>query len=67
MVRNPGQSELNNPAINRHDLEKDFFKSIQPWARLEKDRVGVGSLRGQLRDLLTEMVKKEFPNVCLDI
>lgn len=63
MVRNPGQSELNDTSFDRHASEKGFFKSKEPWARLQKDRVGVESLQGQLRNILTEMVKKEFPNV----
>lgn len=67
MVRNPGQSELENPSFDRHASEKNFFKSKEPWARLQKNRVGVESLQGQLRDILTEMVKKEFPNVKSDI
>ena len=64
MVRNPGQSELGDPTFNRHAVEKEFFRSKAPWAQLRKDRVGVESLQGQLRDILTEMVRKEFPNVC---
>ncbi|KAM0801078.1 dynamin GTPase [Usnea florida] len=67
MVRNPGQSELDDPTFNRHAAEKEFFKSKEPWAQLRKDRVGVESLQGQLRDILTEMVKKEFPHVKSDI
>lgn len=63
MVRNPGQSELEDPKFDRHAVEKAFFKSKEPWSRLQKDRVGVESLQGQLRDILTAMVKKEFPNV----
>ena len=67
MVKNPGQSELENPNFDRRASEKNFFKSKEPWASLRKDRVGVESLQGQLRDILTEMVKKEFPNVWLDL
>ena len=67
MVRNPGQSELEDPTFDRHASEKKFFESKEPWSRLQKDRVGVGSLQGHLRDILTEMVKREFPNVRLDI
>ena len=67
MVRNPGQSELEDPTFDRHASEKNFFKSKDPWARLQKDRVGVYSLQCQLRDILIDMVKKEFPNVLLDL
>ena len=67
MVKNPGQSELEDPTFDRNASEKNFFKSKEPWARLQKDRVGVGSLQGQLRDILTDMVKREFPHVWLDL
>lgn len=67
MVRNPGQSDLEDPTFDRHASEKAFFKSKEPWARLQKDRVGIESLQAQLRDILTEMVKKEFPNVGLGL
>ena len=63
MVKNPGQSELEDPTFDRHASEKTFFMTKEPWTRLQKDRVGVGSLQGQLRDILKEMVKEEFPNV----
>ena len=63
MVKNPGQADLKVPTFDRHASEKKFFESKEPWARLQKDRVGVGSLRAQLRDLLTEMVDKEFTSV----
>ena len=67
MVKNPGQSELEDPTFDRYASEKNFFKSKEPWARLQKDRVGIGSLQGQLRDILTDMVKREFPHVWLDL
>ena len=63
MVKNPGQLDLKNPTFDRHASEKDFFKSKEPWDKLQKDRVGIESLQTQLRDILTQMVKKEFPNV----
>ena len=67
MVKNPGQADLKDPTFDRHASEKAFFESKEPWARLQKDRVGVGSLQAQLRDLWTEMVKKEFSNVGPDL
>lgn len=67
IVRNPGQSDLEDSTFDRHTSEKSFFKSKEPWAKLQRDRVGVESLQGQLRDILTEMVKKEFPHVKSDI
>lgn len=67
MVKNPGQSELDDPTFDRHASENNFFRSKEPWDRLQKNRVGVGSLQEQLREILTNMVRKEFPNVRLDL
>lgn len=67
MVKNPGQLDLKDPTFDRHASEKNFFKGKEPWSRLQKDRVGFESLQGQLRDILSEMVKKEFPNVWLGL
>ena len=67
MVKNPGQSEMEDSTFDRRASEKNFFKSKEPWANLQKDRVGIESLQGHLRDILTDMVKREFPHVWLDL
>ena len=67
MVKNPGQSDLEDPKFDRRASEKNFFKSKEPWASLPKDRVGIESLQGQLRDILADMVKREFPHVWPDL
>lgn len=70
IVRNPGQQALannlsNKAANNRHATEKAFFKSEQPWSSISKDRVGVDALRIRLVEILAEMIKREFPRVCV--
>lgn len=70
IVRNPGQQALANSlsgaaAKNRHAREKAFFKSEQPWSDVSKDRVGIEALRIRLVEILAEMIKREFPRVCV--
>lgn len=65
MVKNPGQQDLKREHdFDRHASEKAFFKNEAPWSTLDKDRVGVDSLRLLLVELLTEIVRREFNHVC---
>ncbi|KAI4095376.1 MAG: hypothetical protein LQ344_001674 [Seirophora lacunosa] len=64
MVKNPGQEDLNREdEIDRHSVERAFFRTKAPWCTVDKDRVGTDSLRLRLVELLTEIVRKEFNNV----
>lgn len=63
IVRNLGQRELSNSSSNRHALERNFFKSQEPWVRLDKDRAGIEALQVRLREILAEIVRREFPGV----
>ena len=63
MVKNPGQKDLNEETFDRHASERSFFKDQAPWSTLDKERVGVASLRLLLVELLTEVVRREFANV----
>ncbi|KAL8969301.1 MAG: hypothetical protein Q9183_002068 [Haloplaca sp. 2 TL-2023] len=63
MVRNPGQQDVKKDDFDRHASEKAFFKNNSPWTKLDKDRVGVDSLRLRLVELLTEIVRREFNGV----
>lgn len=66
MVKNPGQEDLNREdEIDRHSVERAFFRTKAPWCTVDKDRVGTDSLRLRLVELLTEIVRKEFNNVGL--
>lgn len=64
IVRNLGQQQLNDPSLDRNAMEMDFFRSAKPWKEIEKDKVGVENLRERLRDVLSGLVRREFPKVC---
>lgn len=63
MIRNPGQQDLGNPAVTRDDLEVEFFRSQAPWSSIEKNKVGIDALRVRLKEVLSSLVKREFPKV----
>lgn len=63
MIRNPGQSELSDSKLNRSSLEQNFFRSTAPWNAIDKEKVGVDSLRLRLKEVLSGLVKKVFPKV----
>ncbi|MCJ1266547.1 hypothetical protein MMC22_006432 [Lobaria immixta] len=67
ILRNLGQRELADSSSNRHALESSFFRTDEPWVNLDKDRVGIEALQARLRDVLTEIVRREFPRVKSDI
>ncbi|KAK4690543.1 hypothetical protein P7C71_g6269, partial [Lecanoromycetidae sp. Uapishka_2] len=67
VVRNPGQSQMADTSVSRHEAEEEFFKNKEPWKQLNKDRVSIKALTSKLREILTEMVRHEFPNVKSDI
>ncbi|KAL8965577.1 MAG: hypothetical protein Q9183_003776 [Haloplaca sp. 2 TL-2023] len=55
MVKNPGQKDLNEETFARHGSERSFFKDQAPWSTLDKERVGVASLRRLL--VRTEVIQ----------
>ena len=63
VVRNPGQQQLNGASTDRHNAEKAFFQDCQPWTQLPEDRVGIQALEIRLREVLAEVVRREFPSV----
>jgi hypothetical protein len=63
VVRNPGQKEMSDPFLDRHQVELNFFNSQAPWNKLAKEKVGIESLRIRLQDILSELVRQEFPKV----
>ena len=67
MVRNPGQQDLADINLDREGLEMAFFRSTAHWNTLEKDSVGVESLRERLKDVLSGLVQREFPKVHQEI
>ena len=70
-VRNLGQQALahgnsDTATSSRHAAEKAFFNSEKPWSSLSKEPVGIEALRVRLVEILAEMIKREFPRVCVD-
>jgi len=63
VVRNPGQADLDDKSTDREAVEAKFFKEMQPWARIEKDKVGIASLKQRLQEVLAGHVRREFPEV----
>ncbi|KAL8684384.1 MAG: hypothetical protein Q9224_006388 [Gallowayella concinna] len=60
MVKNPGQQDLKRGEnFDRHAAEKAFFKNHAIWSKVEKDKVGVDSLRLRLVELLTAIVRMD--------
>jgi hypothetical protein len=62
IVRNRGQIELGIDSAERNRKEKNFF-CTEPWAKLDRDRVGTPALQGRLQDLLVDITRREFPKV----
>jgi hypothetical protein len=63
VVRNPGQADLDDKSTDRDDVETRFFEKTHPWAKLEKDKVGIASLKVRLQEVLAGHVRREFPKV----
>lgn len=63
IVRNPGQQHLSDMSLDRNRLEDDFFNIKDPWNKLEKEKVGIESLRTRIQDVNTGLVRQEFPQV----
>ncbi len=65
LLRNAGQSELSNSIEDRLHAETDFFNTVAPWKDLNKDKVGISSFRSRLQEVLSDHIRKEFPQVYL--
>jgi hypothetical protein len=63
IIRNLGQKDLQDMSMDRGDLEAAFFRSLTPWSSIEKEKVGIDSLRLRIKEVLSSLVKKEFPKV----
>lgn len=64
VVRNPGQSDLEKPNLNRQAVEEQLFRERAPWNKLAEDKRGIASLRKRLEGVLTSHIRHEFPKVC---
>lgn len=67
VVKNRDGDDTGSSLRDRHAKEKAFF-SREPWSTISSmDRTGVDSLKRRLRDLLTDVSRREFPKVKADI
>lgn len=62
LVRNRGAC---NSSEEQSDLDRIFQK--HPWVDLLQDRVGIPALKEQLRSLLFEITRREFPKLLQDV
>ncbi|KAI9823492.1 MAG: hypothetical protein M1819_001346 [Sarea resinae] len=67
LVRNLGQRQLSDASHDRLSLERHFFASQSPWNTLEKEKIGVHSLRTRLQEILANHIRREFPKVKSEI
>lgn len=62
LLRNPGQFDL-NAGRGRHKKEAEFFPKNAPWKSLDKENLGVQTLRVRLQAILEDHIRREFPKV----
>jgi hypothetical protein len=62
LVRNRGAS-----SGSKEQPELDQIFRQQPWIDLPQDRVGIPALKEQLRSLLVEITRREFPKLLQDV
>lgn len=65
VVKNRGADDKISTLSDRLAAEKAFFAGT-PWSSIA-DRCGTGSLQDRLRDLLTDISKREFPHVKAEV
>jgi len=62
-----GRRQLSDPSADRKAIEDEFFRTQAPWNRLDKDKVGVDTLRVRLQEVLADHIRLEFPKVRAEI
>lgn len=63
LLRNPGQAEVDDGTKSRGFLELSFFANTNPWNLLDKDKIGIESLRIGLQFILASHLCRELPKV----
>lgn len=66
VVRNLGKKQIEDNE-DRHTVEKSFFKNSAAWSGLEEGKVGIAALQVRMQQLLSNLIRKEFPKVGLFI
>ena len=57
IIRSPGQKELLESALDRDEVEANFFRFEAPWNVIENDKVGIDSLRLRLKEVWSSLAK----------
>ena len=63
VVRNPGQKHLEKRNVDRQAIEQELFDKKSPWDKLPKEKVGILKLRERLQEILTDSIRRAFPEV----
>lgn len=67
IVKNRGPDDANKTLEQGQDDERKFFSNT-PWSALKSTgRAGIGALKERVRELLVDLIKKEFPQLKADI
>ncbi|KAK8073383.1 Interferon-induced GTP-binding protein Mx1 [Apiospora phragmitis] len=67
IVKNRGPDDVKKTLAGGQQDERQFF-AIEPWSACHTvGRSGIDALKLRVRDLLTELVKKEFPKLRMEI
>ncbi|KAI1805267.1 P-loop containing nucleoside triphosphate hydrolase protein [Daldinia bambusicola] len=67
IVKNRGPDDAHKTLKQGRDDEKRFF-SQPPWSSLRStERAGMDALKKRVRELLVELIKKEFPKLKTDV
>jgi len=70
IVKSRGQHALNDGRSIREGLDEEeaFFRMKEPWkAYPDKKQMGTNNLRESLSKLQVEMMKREVPNILVDV
>lgn len=67
IVRNRGADDISKSLEEGQKDEQAFF-AREPWSTLRKTgRAGITALRSRVRELLEDLIKKEFPKLKADV
>ncbi|KAG8630500.1 hypothetical protein KVT40_002119 [Elsinoe batatas] len=67
VVRNLAQHQIDSGNQDRASLELSFFSNNIPWSHVTKTNVGIGSLRARLTQILDSLIRREYPQVQVEI
>ncbi|KAL2838451.1 P-loop containing nucleoside triphosphate hydrolase protein [Aspergillus pseudoustus] len=66
VVRNLNHKELQEKTVDRDEAEKEW-RDRAPWSSVDKDKWGIEALKTHLQEILSFIVRKEFPSVRAEI